>query len=120
MLFFKIGIIIACVGGLAGLLLIKSRVVKASLMAGLSGIMLLLAAMLKQMVDYQVGLLLTFSNTEHPSPYSPELLSYQTGIINRMTEYGGALQLAFWLLLAFLLMAPFVLIWHKRNRPQLP
>jgi hypothetical protein len=102
-------------GGLAGMLLIKSRLVKASLMAGISSLFLLLAAMFKQMVDYQTGLLVAFSNTEHPSPWPQELLSYYSGIMGKITAYSGDLQIVFWMLLLFLLAAPFVMVWQKRK-----
>lgn len=112
---FRIGILAVCVGALTGLLIIKSRLIKALLLAGISSFMLLLIAMLKQMVDYQTGLLADFNATEHPQTHWPkELLSYYTGIMDRITAYSSDLRLVFWTLLLFLLAAPFVMVWHRK------
>ncbi|TKJ41080.1 hypothetical protein CEE37_05280 [candidate division LCP-89 bacterium B3_LCP] len=123
MLSYEIAIVIIALFSLVALVFIKSKLLKAVIIALTSVVLLLLYGMFSSLIEQQVGLLASLSTSTHmqsgESMMTPDMLAYATSIIEKLTEYGHKLKITRLMLLGFLIVAPFTQLINRKQSQDL-
>jgi hypothetical protein len=110
MVWFKLGVIVACTGGLMGLLVINSRIWRACILAVTSGVLLGLVGILNWLLNHEKRLLEAVPQVDAPS-----VKGYVITHVMREWTFSADLNFTYWVLLAFLLAAPFVMVKQRKH-----
>ncbi|TKJ42399.1 hypothetical protein CEE37_01580 [candidate division LCP-89 bacterium B3_LCP] len=110
MIIYQIGIIFLVIVSLIGIYSLKSRVLKSLIMALTSGVLILVCGALYHLIAQNEALreLIIIPTDFKPSMPPPDYIQYMLYLGEKVRDYSQALELTFWMLLIFALIAPFV------------
>ncbi len=110
MLTYQIGIIVLGAGALLGVYFISTRWLRAIIMAATSGGLVLLCGLFYRLIAQQEILWDLVILPENPIITRPSitLIEYIQSVGEKMSGYSLGMEFTFWVLLVFVLLAPFV------------